>query len=302
VIAWLLLAPLLAWLALFVVAPTAMLMVYSFCQRDELGQVQFSFTLDNYRRIVSASDDFEEPPTAEQLRQMSLSQRWDDFFNRHIYLRISLRSVIYAAETTFFCVLFGYPAAYFIGRSAARWRSRLLILVMIPFWTGFLIRTYAWITILKDEGLINTLLRSAGLIKEPLILMDTPLAVVIGLVYTFLPFMILPIYGSVEKLDDSLIEAAMDLGANPLRAFGRVILPLTWPGVKAGALLVFVPALGLFALNDLLGGGKVIMLGNTIQNQFGQARDMPFGAALGMAMVILFCFAYWFSLRKQPVS
>jgi spermidine/putrescine transport system permease protein len=300
--AWLLFAPLLLWLAVFVIAPTTILFVYSFCQRDELGQVVFSFSLENYQHVFARTDEFREPPDPAALNAMSLPQRMSDYLDRRVYLKIFLHSIIYAGLTTIICILAGYPVAYFIGTASEHWRNRLLLLIMIPFWTSFLIRTYAWITILKDEGLLNSLLRSTGLIVEPLELLYTPLAVMIGLVYTFLPFMVLPIYGSVEKLDRSLIEAAFDLGATPWRAFWRVILPLTKPGLRAGALLVFVPALGIFAINDILGAGKVDMIGNVIQRQFGQASNLPFGAALGMTLVILFCLAYWFSMRKQPVS
>lgn len=260
---WLLLTPAVAWLLLFVIAPSAILLVYSFCDRDEFGRVVFTFTLDNYRRIID--------PT---------------------YGRIFWRSIGYAALATGICVVIGYPVAYTIGRARETVRNRLLLLVMVPFWTSFLIRTYAWITILKQEGLLNSLLQAFSLTSGPLDLLYTPFAVIVGLVYAYLPFMILPIYGSVEKLDGSLIEAAYDLGAGPLRVFSSVIIPLTLPGVAAGVLLVFVPAIGMFAITDLLGGAKVPLIGNVIQNQFMQARDWPFGAALGVVFLVLFALAY----------
>lgn len=263
-----LLLPLVAWLVAFVVAPTAILLVYSFCERDELGRVVFSFTIENYQRVLDP-----------------------------IYVRIFLRSIGYAALTTVLCILVGFPAAYCIGRSGETWRQRLLLLVLIPFWTSFLIRTYAWITILKQEGLANTLLQALSLSATPLDLLYTPFAVTIGLVYAYLPFMILPIYVSVEKLDPALIEAAHDLGAGPLRVFSSVIIPLTLPGMAAGTLLVFVPAIGMFAVTDLLGGARVPLIGNVIQNQFLQARDWPFGAALGMVFLALFALTYAFLLR-----
>jgi len=270
----LLLAPMVAWLVVFVVAPTAVLLIYSFCRRGELqGQIEFTFTLENYRRVFERT-----------------------------YLRIFLLSLYYAAVTTVACVLIGYPVAYFIGKSPPRWRNVLLILVMIPFWTSFLIRTYAWMAILNEHGVLNSLLLSTGLTAKPLDILYTPTAVIIGLVYTYLPFMILPIYASVEKLDDALIEAAFDLGATPLRAFCRVILPLTWPGIAAGVLLVFVPAIGMFAVSDLLGGGRVPLIGNVIQNQFGQAGDWPFGSALGIALMALFAVGYYFAVRKGLVT
>lgn len=262
--AWLLLAPVLAWLALFVVVPTLVLFVYSFCQRDELGRVVFSFTLENYQRVLDP-----------------------------VYLRIFYRSVGYAALTTAICLVVGYPVAWVIGRAQETWRQRLLLLVMVPFWTSFLIRTYAWITILKQEGLLNGLLQAVALTATPFDLLYTPLAVIIGLVYAYLPFMILPIYGSVEKLDGSIIEAAHDLGAGPWRVFAAVIIPLTRPGIAAGTLLVFVPSIAMFAITDLLGGARVPLIGNVIQNQFLQARDWPFGAALGMVFMALFAVTYW---------
>jgi spermidine/putrescine transport system permease protein len=163
---------------------------------------------------------------------------------------------------------------------------------MIPFWTSFLIRTYAWITILKGEGLLNGLLLSSGIISAPIELLYTPFAVVVGLVYSYLPFMILPIYASAEKLDGALIEAAHDLGCGPLKVFSRVIIPLTFPGILAGVLLVFVPAIGMFAITDLMGGARVPLIGNVIQNQFFQARDWPFGAALGLVFMLLFIAVY----------
>ena len=266
--AWLLLSPLLAWLVLFVVVPAGLLLVYSFCERDELGRVVYSFTWENYERVLDP-----------------------------VYLRIFGRSLGYAAVTTGLCVVIGYPVAFVIGRAGPAWRDRLLLLVMVPFWTSFLIRTYAWITILKQEGLLNSLLAVLAPERPPLDLLYTPAAVIIGLVYTFLPFMILPIYGSVEKLDGALIEAAHDLGAGPLRVFSAVILPLTLPGIAAGALLVFVPSVAMFAVTDLLGGARVPLIGNVIQNQFLQARDWPFGAALGVVFLVLFAASY-FVLRR----
>ena len=279
---WLLLAPLLAWLALFVVAPAGILLAYSFATRGELGEVEFGFSWANYARIFLPAD------------------------GRMIYVDILKRSVGYAALTTVLCVVIGYPAGWFIARRPAVWRERLLLLVMIPFWTSFLIRTYAWIAILKNEGLLNGLLKASGVVPhvfaEPPSLLYTPAAVVIGLVYVYLPFVILPVYGSAEKLDGALIEAAHDLGAGPLRVFREVILPLTWPGVAAGMLLVFVPAIGMFAITDLLGGARVPMIGNVIHNQFTKALNFPFGAALGVVFTLLFILSYavlqWRSGKK----
>ncbi|WP_437635107.1 ABC transporter permease [Sorangium sp. So ce854] len=271
VFGWLLLAPLLLWLLAFVVAPTAIMLVYSFCERDELGQVVFRLSLSSYARVLDAT-----------------------------YLKILLNSIRYAAITTAICLVAGYPVAYFIGRAREGVRNKLLMLVMVPFWTSFLIRTYAWMSILKSEGLLNGLLLYLRIISAPLDIMYTPTAVVIGLVYSYLPFMILPIYGSVEKLDNALIEAAFDLGAGPVSAFSHVIVPLTRPGIMAGILLVFIPALGMFAITDLMGGARVPMIGNVIQNQFGQARDWPFGAALGMTLLLLFAVFFVIGMRRGP--
>jgi spermidine/putrescine transport system permease protein len=268
--AWLLFAPLLGWMLAFVVAPTAILVLYSFAERDELGRVIFSFSFENYRRVFDP-----------------------------VYLGVFARSIGYAALTTGCCIVVGYPAAWVIARAGMKWRQRLLLLVMIPFWTSFLIRTYAWITILKSEGLLNGLLLYVRMISAPFEMLYTPGAVLIGLVYVYLPFMILPIYASAEKLDASLIDAAQDLGCGPWQAFARVVIPLTLPGLAAGVMMVFVPAIGMFAVTDLLGGARVPMIGNVIQDQFiGQARDKPFGAALGVVFMWLFVVTYWWLQRR----
>jgi spermidine/putrescine transport system permease protein len=270
----LLLLPLIVWAVAFVVAPAAIMLAYSFLERGTLGGVVWGApTLENYAGVGDP-----------------------------VYLRIVIRSIGYAGLTTLICLAAGYPVAYLIGRADARYRNLLLMLVMVPFWTSFLIRTYAWVTILKSQGFLNSSLLAFGFIREPLDLLYTPGAVLVGLVYTFLPFMILPIFTSVEKLDGALIEAALDLGAGPARAFSRVIVPLTSPGISAGVLLVFVPALGIYAVNDILGGGRVDMIGNIIENQIkGNARNWPFGAALGTALLFSFAVAYYFVNRRQRV-
>jgi spermidine/putrescine transport system permease protein len=268
--AWLMLAPMLVWLILFAVLPLGLLAIYSFCQRDEIGRIVFSFSWESYARVLDPR-----------------------------YLRILGRSLGYAAATTALCLLLGYPASYYIARREPRQRQRLLLLVMIPFWTSFLIRTYAWIQILKDHGLLNSVLQSVRLISAPVEWLYTPTAVAVGLVYTFLPFMILPIFASAEKLDRDLLEAAHDLGAGPLRVFSTVAIPLTMPGVAAGIILVFVPAIGMFAVTDLLGGAQVPLIGNVIQNQFLQARNWPFGAALGVVFTLLFAASYGL-LHRTP--
>ncbi len=196
-------------------------------------------------------------------------------------------------------MIVGFPAAWFIGRAPERYRNLLMTLVMIPFWTSFLIRTYAWITILSRDGFLNASLLSLGLIQEPLVMMYTPFAVVLGLVYNYLPFMILPIYTSVEKLDNALVEAAHDLGAGPIRAFSNVIIPLTRPGIAAGALLVFVPSIAMFAITSLMGGGGNPTIGEVIQKQFTSARNPPFGAALGTLLLLMFFLSIWFTRGRK---
>ena len=271
-LAWIILSPLLLWLLLFVVAPTLMLTAVSFAERDALGRIVWNFSLQNYVRAFD----------------------W-------VWLKILFQSLYYAFLTTVICMAVGYPAAYCIGRAPERWRGILLMLVMVPFWTSFLIRTYAWITILSKEGIVNSLLISAGIFTEPVSLLYSPFAIVLGLVYNFLPFMILPIYTSVEKLDNAMIEAAYDLGAGPLRAFSQVIIPLTRPGIAAGAMLVFVPSIAMFAITTLMGGGTNPMIGEVIFKQFTSGRNQPFGAALGTILLLVFILTLWLA-RSQRVK
>jgi spermidine/putrescine transport system permease protein len=269
-LAWLVFAPLAIWLVLFVILPTGMLVALSFAEQRGLGTIHFTWTLDNYARAFE----------------------WT-------WLKVLLVSVWYAFLTTIICMILGYPVAYFIGRSGPGTREILLALVMIPFWTSFLIRTYAWITILSKEGLLNTVLLSLNIVSEPLTMMYTPFASVLGLVYNFLPFMILPIYSSVERLDGAMIEAAHDLGAGPVRAFSQVIIPLTSPGIAAGALLVFIPSIAMFAITNLMGGGREPTIGQVIYNQFTAGRNQPFGAALGTLLLIIFILALYLTKRYR---
>jgi spermidine/putrescine transport system permease protein len=253
-----LLLPATIWLLIFFIIPLIIVLVYSFLERGTYGGVTWEFTLKNYQRLVN-----------------------------DLYLNIFWRSLGLASLTTLICLIIGYPLAFFIATSSTRWRNLLLFLVIIPFWTNFLVRTYAWMIILRSEGMINTILQSLSLIQEPLNLLFTPFAVIVGLIYGYLPFMILPLYATIERLNFSLVEAAQDLGANQIRTFFRIILPLTLPGIIAGSILVFIPALGAFITPDILGGAKTVMVGNLIQNQFLQARDWPFGSALSMGLMVL---------------
>ncbi|HEX9203410.1 MAG TPA: ABC transporter permease [Vicinamibacteria bacterium] len=268
----LLLVPcLLVLLGLFVV-PQLLMLVASLGRRSAYGGVIRDLSLANYVRAL-------EP----------------------LYLRILAKSIGLAAFTTLLCLAVAYPVAFWLGlRVSPRWRSALLVLVILPFWTSFLVRMYAWIFILRTEGLLNLLLGRFGVPPLPLLYND--FAVLLGQVYGELPFMILPLYASLEKLDRSLLEAAADLGAAPARALWRVTLPLTAPGIAAGCLLVFIPSLGSYLAPDLLGGGQTIYVGNLIQSQFAVARDMPFGSALSFLLsltVLLLLFLFRRPLRAS---
>ncbi|MFM6194827.1 MAG: ABC transporter permease [Planktothrix sp.] len=254
----LLLLPPTLWLVIFFIIPLVIVLIYSFLERGTYGGITWEFTLRNYQRLAN-----------------------------DLYLNIFARSLGLAALTTLICLIIGYPLAFFIATISPRWRNLLLFLVIIPFWTNFLVRTYAWMIILRSEGLINTVLQSLNLIQEPLNLLFTPFAVIVGLIYGYLPFMILPLYAILERFNFSLVEAAQDLGANDIKTFFRIILPLTSPGILAGSILVFIPALGAFITPDILGGAKTVMIGNLIQNQFLQARHWPFGSALSMGLMLL---------------
>ena len=254
---WALLFPAGFWLFFFFLVPLGIVLVYSFVLRGVYGGVEWTGTLENYTRAIDP-----------------------------LYAKILWRSLGIALFTTLFCLLCGYPLAYFIAFAPARWKNLLLILLIIPFWTNFLIRTYSWIVILQEEGLINSLLLSMGIIRQPLNLLYTMKSVMIGMVYGYLPFMVLPLYSSLEKLQPSLLEASMDLGANRVRTFLHVTLPLTAPGIVAGVMLVFIPTIGEFVIPDLLGGAKTVLVGNVITNQFLTARDWPFGAAITFILVV----------------
>ncbi len=249
-------APALLWLLLFFAAPLVIVFVYSFLTRGAYGQVIWHFNLGNYERVFDS-----------------------------LYLRIFARSLRVAALTTVLCLAVGYPLGYFIARCGPRRRGRLLRLLVFPVWTNILVRTYAWRVILSNEGPINTLLMGLGLINRPVPMLFTEFAVLIGLVYSYLPEMVLPIYAAVERLDFSLVQAAHDLYANDFQAFRRVTLPLTMPGILAGSILVFIPCLGAFVTPDILGGARTVMLGNLIQQQFLTARDWPFGSAVSFVLM-----------------
>jgi spermidine/putrescine transport system permease protein len=264
-----LLAPTWLVLGVFFLAPLAIVLLYSFAKRGTYGGFA---PIDDVWAWVTSGNAF---------RNYARSLQAD-------YLRTFGRSLGLATLTTVLCVVVSFPMAYYLAILApARRRTLLVALVVAPFWTSFLIRTYAWMILLRPEGLINTLLLGAGLIERPLEMLYTNFAVTIGLVYGELPFMILPLYASLEKLDRSLLEASADLGAGTVSTFFRVTVPLAAPGLAAGIVLVFVPSVGQFVVSDLLGGGKVDLLGNVIQRQFTTARDKPFGAALAVELTLL---------------
>lgn len=267
--AWALLAPGGFWLLLFFLVPLLIMFVYSFMPRGIYGGVDPGFTLQHYAR----------------------------FFDP-LYLDVLRRTFLWSIACTVICLVLGYPVAYLIVQGG-RWRNILLFLVVLPFWTSFLVRTFAMIFLMRDTGLINNWLLKLGLIAQPLSILYTPFAVMAGLVYGFLPFMILPIYASLEKLDPSLLEAAEVLGARPRARFRKVTLPLSMPGVVAGCLLVFIPALGSFLTSDLLGGAKQMMIGNLVQNQFSSARNWPFGSAASFIVMALVLAAVMIYLRVR---
>jgi spermidine/putrescine transport system permease protein len=253
-----LLGPALTWWAVLLVAPVLLILVYSIFRRGIYGGVVYDATLDNFDRLLDP-----------------------------LYLRVVWFSVRVALETTVLALLIGFPVAWFIATRPARWRTALLVIIVLPFWTSMLIRTYAWMALLNDAGLINNGLKSVGLIDRPLKLLYNEFAIVLGLLYTYLPLMVLPLYAAIERLPRELREASHDLGAGAVRSFFTVTLPLTRTGVAAGCLFVFVPALGNFIVPELLGGGRRQMVGNLIQVQFLEARDWPFGATLALAVMVL---------------
>ncbi|MGH6879948.1 ABC transporter permease [Hypericibacter sp.] len=258
----------LGWIALFLVLPCALVVVLSFFERGTYGGIDYIFTLENYSRAADS-----------------------------LYLGILLTSLKIAGLATLIAFVLGYPMAYLIATAPLRWQKILLLLAVLPFWTNYLIRTYAWIVILNRQGLINGLLSWLGLTSEPVDLLYNEFAILVGLVYAYLPFMILPLYAAISRLPSDLIEASTDLGAPGFTSFRRITLPLTVPGAAAGAIFVFVYSMGNFITPDLLGGGRTVMVGNLIYDQFLNARDWPFGAALsfilmGVMMALLSLQAY----------
>lgn len=253
--AYLMLSPSLIWLLLFLVFPVITIGVISFTTNAEFGGILYEFSTEAYRVAFSS-----------------------------LYAKVIWQSISWAFIATAICLVIAYPFAYFIAH-AGKWKNLLLLLIMIPFWTNLLVRLYAWIIILNNHGVINNTLMSLGVISEPIKLLYTPFAVIIGLVYGFLPFMILPIYSSIEQLDKTYLEASEDLGATPLKTFLRVTLPLTLPGILAGTIITFVPAISVFVVTDLMTGGKLLMIGNVIRDAFIIEMNWQLGSALSLLLM-----------------
>ena len=269
---WLIGGPPLAYLLFFFAIPVLIMVLASVRNSGEFGGLAPVFT------------------DAEGQSQLNLTaESYQRFFSDFLYTALFLKSFAYAAVTTVICLVIAYPLAMLIARSPQKRRDVLVLLVILPFWSNFLIRVYAWIIILGPQsvfvGALNAALRWIGI--EPVTLLYTPFAVIVGLVYVHLPFMVLPLYANLEKHDPALLDAAQDLGANAWQRFWRVTFPLSLPGVYAGAALVFIPALGIFAIPDILGGTEGIMIGNVIKQQFLDTRDWPFGSVLSMVLTVM---------------
>jgi len=262
--------PAVAWLAVFFLLPLAFILVVSLGSRDELGRIVLDrLSLDNYRRALDPD-----------------------------YLPTLVNALRYAALATIASLLIGYPIAFWISRYGGHRKILLLLLVMLPFWTSWLIRTYAWMIILRDNGVVNAFLQAVGLTSEPIILLNTDFAVVLGMTYGFLPFAILPIFIAIDRLDHNLVAAARDLYASGRAAFLHVTLPLSMPGVIAAALLVFIPAMGDFVTPDLLGGAQQTTIAKVIQERFLDGRDWPFGSALGFILIAVTMVGTLIALRN----
>ena len=256
--ALLMVGPVTLVLVLLVAIPLIYVVVMSFCSIDQYYNVQMQFTLDNYKRLVSAN-----------------------------YLKIYAQSIMIALVTTLLCILIGYPFSYIIARTHSKRKKLFYMLVIIPFWTNSLIRIYGWRTFLGTNGWLNTALQFLHLTKEPLDLLYKQGTTVLGMVYCLIPFMILPLYTAIEKLDGSLLEASADLGAKPAVTFVKVILPLTSSGIFSGSIMVFIPCLGYFFVSDILGGGNSDVIGNLIERQFQSGNNWPLGAALSIILIVI---------------
>jgi spermidine/putrescine transport system permease protein len=262
----LLLAPVTLFLGVFFLLPLCIIAVFSFLSPGLYGGVEWSFYHWNYGRIFGWADGVME-------------------IYEPIYLQILLRSLSFAAMTVILTLILCYPVAFWVSRLPERWRLVFLFLITLPFFSSLIVRLYAWLLILKPSGLLNTVLLSIGVISEPLEILYTPSAVVLGMVYVMVPFMFLPLFAAVDNLDRAQIEASLDLGANRIQTFLKVVLPQTLPGIMGGAVIVFIPSVGNFIVPDVLGGAKGLMIGNLVEQQFLSSRNWPFGSALSMIIM-----------------
>lgn len=260
------------WLIFFVLIPNLLVLFTSFMTKDSSNLIELSFSLDGYARLIDP-----------------------------LYSQVLWNSLYMAGIATIICLIIGYPFAFMIAKLPEKYRPILLFLVVLPFWTNSLIRIYGMKIFLGVKGVLNETLMSLGLIDSPIRILNTEAAVIIGLVYILLPFMILPLYSSIEKLDGRLLEAARDLGANAFQRFIKVIIPLTMPGIVAGCLLVLLPAMGMFYVADLLGGAKVLLVGNIIKSEFLVTRNWPFGAAISIALTILMALMLYVYYRANKL-
>ncbi|MFJ6325246.1 MULTISPECIES: ABC transporter permease [unclassified Rhizobium] len=267
---WLLLLPAIVLLLAAAVGPLIIVVVYSFLTAGDFGGVVWHFSLDGWLSVFASRDPFDGTLT---LADAHVSILW--------------RSVKLSFLTTVFCLILGFPTAYFIATRPVTQRDGWMLLITIPFWTNLLIRTFAIMGLIRNEGMVNGFLQWLGIINQPIQMMFTDFAILLGMVYVYLPLMVLPLYASMERLNFSLIEAAYDLYATPRRVLRRVIIPAVKPGIIAGSILVFVPSLGAYVIPRILGGGTQLMVGNLIELQFGQARNWPLGAALSITLLVM---------------
>ncbi|MDO4698962.1 MAG: spermidine/putrescine ABC transporter permease PotB [Pasteurellaceae bacterium] len=260
------------WLIFFVLIPNVLVLITSFMTKDSSNLIEFTFSLDSYARLIDP-----------------------------LYSQVLWNSLYMAGISTIICLIIGYPFAFIMAKLPAKFRPFLLFLVVLPFWTNSLIRIYGMKIFLGVKGILNEAMLWLGIIDTPIRILNTEVAVVIGLVYILLPFMILPLYSSIEKIDGRLLEAAKDLGANAFQRFVKIIIPLTMPGIVAGCLLVLLPAMGMFYVADLLGGAKVLLVGNIIKSEFLVTRNWPFGAAISIALTILMALMLYVYYRANKL-
>ncbi len=274
-----LLTPSTLFLGIFFLGPLSVMIFYSFLEPGLYGGVEWNFYHWNYGRILGWADG-----------------EWEDF--DPVYAKIFLRSVRLALTNVAITLVICYPAAFWVSRLSARWQTFVVFMITLPFFVSLVVRLFCWVLILRPSGFLNTALLGLGVISKPIDMIFTETAVLIGMAYVLLPFMFLPVYASIEKLDHILIEASSDLGARPYQTFLRLVLPMTLPGIAAGAVLVFIPSLGNFIVPDLLGGAKVLMIGNLVEQQFLSARNWPFGSALSVMIMMVMLVLIVFYLRR----